>query len=102
MRHFELDSCQRRSAGDHVFYSESDEHKLRDKQHAELVGDGRDDSGHHAGDLHDDIGKRFDELKSNGNYDLHADSHKCRRLNDIQSNHHCKRSEQANDQLLYG
>jgi len=82
---------KRLRADNHFLLGEPDNHKLRYKQHTEL-GDGRrDESRHHAGDIHFHIGKRFNEHEPNRDDDLHADCDQCLWLDHIHGKSHVNR-----------
>ena len=67
--------CERFRADDRFLYGGSDEHNLRHQQHPELDGNRGDEYCHHAGDIHVDIRKWFNERESDGDDRLHADGY---------------------------
>ena len=69
-----------------------------------MVDQRSDDYQRHAGNFHFYVGKWLDEREPNGDNHLYSYGHQRGRLEHghRSRNHHRKRAEQANDQLLYG
>jgi hypothetical protein len=67
----------RRCSDDLIVYSGSDKHKLRYKQHAQLVGIRSGGHCHHSGDIHLRIAERLDECEPHLNDHLHPYCDQC-------------------------
>jgi hypothetical protein len=92
---------KRLGADDYFLHGGSDKHKLGYKQHTELGGSRSDEYCHHAGDIHVDIGKRFNQYEPGGYDHLHPDSNQCRWLGHGYANRYRKHDEQTSDQLFH-
>jgi hypothetical protein len=91
-------------ADDRFLYGKSGKHRLRCKQHPELVGGGSDERCHHAGNIHVRIAQRFNEHEPDHDDHLHADGDERRWVNHVNVNHYRDYGQQtqANDQLVHG
>jgi hypothetical protein len=98
----ELALRKRVRADDYLLHGESDQHKLRCKQHTELGGSRSDKSCHHAGDIHVHIGERFNDDEPDGHNHLHADSDQCHRRGHVYANRHRKHDRQTNNHFFHG
>jgi hypothetical protein len=97
----ELVLWKRFHADDHFLYGGSDNHKLRHKQHTELGGSRSDECCHHAGDIHVQIGKRFNQHEPNGDNHLHANSSQRCWFDHLNVDRYRKPAKQTNHQLFH-
>jgi len=87
----ELALWNRRCTSNHCLHRESDNHKLRCKQHTELDGNGSDECCRYAGNIHLYIGKRFDKREPIRDHNLHTDGDQWLRFDNVHGNSHRNR-----------